>query len=384
MLYICKLNKKEPMKNTFMVLLLAVLYLLLPMATTDAQVSRNAELERLLRVLPIGVDSIHDGVNRFNVRGRDIVVTSRCGQVQTVGYLLFSDETRRAMPVAVANFLEGYFLRIDHPQADRPSARMMREDHFYFLYGSQSVVATLRPDDDFALESDGRRYTATWRRNGRRTLSVHFPASHELLSSETKVESEQNLETDMLAAQPVADEAVDEGDLLSTAQPGFLIKKGNTHLNRLFASDTYYRRQDGDIKLVADADHPLETVANMLVSPAFTPSRTMTVKQVMYGFKTKEFDTSLSQWIAFCLSTGCQIYYGMESLNEQAVKATVIAVNPAENYNHVLAVDVPTAALTDSSVSIRARLDAYVPMHNVTRLLEPYKSQSKVKRTYTP
>ena len=335
-------------------------------------------------MMQIDVDSLHEGQNVVSVRGRDVILRCFHGQVQNVGYRLFSDDMRRAIHSPVLDFLERYFLQLDFPQPDRPSSRMAREDRFHFLKGSLSTVKNLRPDDDLSIDSDSRCYTVTWQRSGQTILSVHFPANHELISGETKIESEQNIEADILHAINHKEVNVNDADLSPTIQNGYLKKHGNTYLNRLFLSDLYYQRQNDTLFLVADDSHPLETTANMLVSRSFSPSRKMKMEQVLYGFKRKTFETTLRQWIIFCENSGCELYYGIESFDGQVVRATVLAVNTSENYNHVLLADIPMAAITDSSVPVSARLDAYVPMHNIKNLFGQFQNKSERQKKYVP
>lgn len=343
---------------------------------------RSAELQRLAGVLHICADSLHEGTNNFRVSGRSVKLRCQQGRVQTIGYHLFTDEMKSAVGTPILDFLERYFLQLDYPHADRPSSRMALEDRFRFLSGTQAVVGTIRPGDDFALDHEHHQYTATWRRNGKKILSVQFPANHELISGETKVESEQNMEADIQMAAGKSIETISASQLSATSQSAYFVRRGNTYCNNLFASNLYYQRQDSSFVLVSDANHPLETAANMLLCHSFHPDHKLVVEQTLYGFKKKRFETSLSQWIAYCKNNGCKLYYGIETYNEQRIKATVIAVNEAENFNHVLQTEIPMTALADSTVPVSAVLSAFVPMHNVRHLFGQYKSSNKKQKHY--
>ena len=71
---------------------------------------RSSELKRLTLMMQINVDSLHEGQNVVSVRGRDVILRCFHGQVQNVGYRLFSDDMRRAIHSPVLDFLERYFL----------------------------------------------------------------------------------------------------------------------------------------------------------------------------------------------------------------------------------------------------------------------------------
>lgn len=79
-------------------------------------VFRTAELQRLASVLHICADSLHEGTNTFTVEGRSLRLRCQQGRVQTIGCHLFTDETRSALGTPIPDFLERYFLQLDHPQ----------------------------------------------------------------------------------------------------------------------------------------------------------------------------------------------------------------------------------------------------------------------------
>jgi hypothetical protein len=142
----------------------------------------------------------------------------------------------------------------------------------------------------------------------------------------------------------------------------------------LFTSDLYYERRDSVLQLICDEAHPLESAANLMLSAEGTADCVLNVKQVMYGYKKKTFDVPLRNWIAYCLKGGCELYFAAESLDEKEIRATVIAVNIAENYNHVIFVDIPLSVIRQRGGEIVARLESFIPMHNVQNLFAKYKT----------
>ena len=135
--------------------------------------------------------------------------------------------------------------------------------------------------------------------------------------------------------------------------------------------------------LVSDVSHPLESVANMIINPASRSTLNLKIQQVLYGYKKKNFDVPLNKWIAYCMDNGCELYYGIESFDNETVKATVIAVNTAENYNHILYVIIPVKTIENGEGDISGTLQTFIPMHNVTSLLAQYnKIEKKRKRQY--
>jgi len=335
---------------------------------------RSKEVERLVTMLRVTPDSLAEGINMLNVRGRRVKVLLNERVVTFVGYDLFSDELKSLARTPILNFLERYFLQLDYPDADRPAANMMREDRFRFDVGRLATVAMLTEDDAFSYGFENKRYVATWTREGEPLLAVSFPAEHELISGENKKEAELNVERDIKQSPIDGVPPVNEAVLQPTIQENYLVKRGSTYMKDLFTSDLYYERRDSVLQLICDEAHPLESAANLMLSAEGTADCVLNVKQVMYGYKKKTFDVPLRNWIAYCLKGGCELYFAAESLDEKEIRATVIAVNIAENYNHVIFVDIPLSVIRQRGGEIVARLESFIPMHNVQNLFAKYKT----------
>lgn len=238
---------------------------------------------------------------------------------------------------------------------------MLRDDQFRFLKGNLSSIGEIRPTDDFAFNNDNHRYTATWNREGQVLLSVSFPVEYELISGENKIEAEDNLLSDIKKAR------------VSHRSPLTTHPSESTYINGCFSNRLYY--QQG--KLISSSNHPAETLANMMLSCQARGQYDINVTQISYGFQKKIFQVPLRQWIAFCQNSGCQLYFGVEDINEQGdISAVVLAVNQAENYNHVLTISTNTEVIDARKGVIETRLYPYVPAHNVLNMFADYRKSN--------
>ncbi len=341
---------------------------------------RSLKLKHLVSALHLNIDTLHDGINTLQLNNRPIRVKLFKQQVVSVGYELFPEELKAAAKTPIMDFLERYFLLLDYPEADRPRDRMMREDRFKFEKGNLSTVASLRSDDAFSFNYQLRRYEATWSRDGQPLLSVSFPAEHELLCGENKIETENNVEVDIITTNTDTAQPVNENYLSKTAHnDNYYVKKGSSYLHEQLTSTLYYQREEGSYKLLSDVSHPLESAANLMLSPATQSDCQLRIHQLLYGNKRKDFEVPLRNWISYCLNNGCELYFGPESLTGDAVKASVIAVNNAENYNHVLFVNIPLSTIEQGKGVIEGRLETFIPMHNVRDIFAKYKKNKKVQ-----
>ena len=318
-------------------------------------VFRTAELQRLATVLAIDPATLQEGYNYLDADRQSLVVTKTNHTVSHIGLRLFNEDMRKMGETSVMDFLERYFLQLKYPPKVTSAKNMIRDDQFQFITGTLQTVGELKPTDVFSLNYDKRLYTASWTREGQPLLVVSFPVEYELISGENKIEAENHLQTDILATN-ITNEA----------------PKPAAELGKPFESFSGKLYQQRGV-LIYSERHPAETVANMMISQQIKGAFDLSLTQMSYGFKKTTFSVPLRQWISFCQNHGCQLYVGIEDVKENGdVSAVVLAVNEAENYNHVLTLTVPSDMIRTRQGQIDARIYPYVPTHNVANLFAAY------------
>ena len=318
-------------------------------------VFRTAELQRLATVLAIDPATLQEGYNYLDADRQSLVVTKTNHTVSHIGLRLFNEGMRKMGDTPVMDFLERYFLQLKYPPKVTSAKNMIRDDQFHFVTGTLQTVGELKSTDIFSLNYDKRLYTASWTREDQPLLVVSFPVEYELISGENKIEAENHLQADILATN-ITNEA----------------PKPATELGKPFErfSGKLYQQRGA---LIYSERHPAETVANMMISQQIKGTFDLNFTQVSYGFKKTTFTVPLRQWISFCQNHGCQLYVGIEDVKENGdVSAVVLAVNEAENYNHVLTLTVPSDMIRTRQGQIDARIYPYVPTHNVANLFAAY------------
>ena len=364
-----------------------VVILLLCTEVVMAVTFRSQELKALAGRAGISTTGLTEGYNYTQVGGRKVYVRVSDGRVDNIGYVIFSDLLRNDGRQRVLNdFLERYFLLLNYPPADHSVKHMLRDDRFKFVYGTMATVATLHPGDGFGYSTDDKIYVATWTRGGQELLTVTFPMEYQLLMGVSKSEAEDGFEYELTRQQRTEWQLAepDVAALTPSPQPFYYTCEGGWYLRKGISANTYYCRKSGQrYQLVNDVSHPAETAANMMLSGALAGDYRLDVTQVLYGFKNKQFSVPLRQWIAMCESTGCTLYFGIESVDHEAVCASVFAVNEQEYYNHVMSVTIPLSVIDNRQGTIKARLHTYVPMHNALMLTRDHsKKRSKNKKIY--
>jgi len=339
-----------------------ILYIIIGMVvlTASAQTQfRTSELERLVTTLNVAVAALPEGYSHPVANGLLLTTHIKENTLDHIGLQLFSDELRVAGHSPVFDFLERYFLQLKYPPVVKTASNMIRDDQFRFLIGNMATVDQLLTTDDFAFSNDNSRYTATWSRQGRTLLSVSFPVEYELISGENKIEAEDNLLSDIKSTviTRVADSPT----------------QADSYINECFSNRLYFNKGS----LIVSGLHPAESSANIMLSTNTKGRYDIQMTQISYGFQKKIFQVPLRQWIAFCKNSGCQLYFGIDNIHDGGeVSAVVIAVNQAENYNHVLTVNIPSQTIAQHQGTIEARLYPYIPTHNVLNMFANYRKSN--------
>ena len=345
------------MKRTILYILLGLI-ILLPVSAEPS--FRTAELERLAQKLAIDTTGLPEGYSHPIANGVKLTVHLSGQTIDHVGLYLFPDEMRQMDKSPVFDFLERYFLQLKYPPRSKSMSNMIRDDQFKFLNGSLSSVDNILLTDGFSYNYDNHYYVATWNRKDSILLSVSFPVEYELISGENKIEAEDNLPFDIRNTKVE----------IPTGKPS---AKKDHYLSKDYTNRLYLSKGE----LVLSEKHPLESAANMMLSLQTGGDFNINITQLSYGFKKTVFEVPLKQWIAFCQDHGCELYFGVENLtNKNEVECVVMAVNTAENYNHVLTAKISSDILEPKSGTIEARLYPYVPTHNVLNMFTNYRKSN--------
>ena len=346
-------------------ILFALLFLSVSCSMAAEQLTyRTKELHRLATILSIKGTQLQEGSNQITVNGTLLSVRVNRHEVEHIGIFLFSEDIRKADHSPVFDFLERYFLQLKYPPVVKSASMMTRDDQFQFIHGSLSMVEKLLPTDVFMYNYDRYRYTASWSRNGKPLLSVSFPVEYQLMSGENKIEAENLLMSD-IQNTPVTSQGYDKSS-----------SSNDTYINNDFSTRLYFSKG----QLISSLSHPAETAANIMLSPFVEGSYRLQITQRKYGFQKTTFEVPLLQWLAFCKSHGCRLYFGVENITDDGtVTAVVIAVNTAENYNHVLTATLTPDIIGQQGGLIRAQLYPFIPTHSVMNLFSKTYKKSKKK-----
>lgn len=340
---------------------------------------RTETLRRLAKDLQLSPYTIPEGFSCKTIDGSCLSLIKNDEIVTHIGYHLFSEESHTASNSDVLSFVERIFLQLMYP-GDRSQNWLLRDYKLKFEKGGLSNVKNILPDDVFSISIiAGKKANAVWSRKNIPFIDFSFPMEYSLLSGEDKVEAENHFANDIMKSSLYEDYCPSPNNklLTETSQRNYFINKGNSYIDMRLNSDTYYQLIDGKLSLLLDVAFPAESCANLFLDAGTSGDYQLHFTQILYGFKQKQFSVPLRQWLNFCKIQGCRLYFGIEKVLSTEVRASVIAVNELAGYNHVMFVKIPFKVVDDKAGEIEAQIHAYVPMHNVTNLFEPYKFRKK-------
>lgn len=372
------------MSNIGMKFIFYLLFSLVSVSSFYAQYKTN-KLEEIAKQIQLETNSNRlEGLHSVQSwRGYPIVICVDGEHiVDHIGLRLFNRNVARDKDMTIIfDFVERYLLELILVNNKEQIATLLRDDKVVLEYGDFSDLKLI--SDSSLLEitqSDTRTYHISWinDKNKKTIYSLSFPIQYDLILGMNKIEIENKLADEVRSHAynvKVAD-MVRKEDLLPAPQANYYIKQGNKYILEALNSNLYYKKDaKKGFHLLLDENHPIESLANLMISDNIENNYQIEITQNKYGQQIERFSVPLKQWIRYCIDSGCVAYFGVESQSENEIKASVVMENRKLAYNHVFYLSFDKALLRKPNDTIRGKLHAYIPTHNVTDLF--YSSKAK-------
>lgn len=335
---------------------------------------RTPELKRLAQIVGVDEKALIPGTNHI---GNYTLILDDSMTVRNVGLNLFSEEVKQMGNRQVLDFVERYFLQLAHPAPNSSADLMIKSDGIIFQKGKWQDIKKITSSMPFNLSYHLMRYTVSWSAKDV-NLSFSFPGKYQLISGENLIEAESNLPQDILQTVILNRSNMTEGEMKPSSSKDFFVKKGTWLYTESLNGDTYFKKlANGEFEPVVDPAYIKESVSDILLCPDAAEPFLLDVTMHCYGFKDVTFSVPVSRWISYCIQKGCTMYCGVESVTNDGVKATLLAVNQELNFNHLLSVNVPLETIELGKGTIKADLHAFIPTHNIINLKGKYKKSKK-------
>lgn len=288
---------------------------------------------------------------------------------------LFSDETKTAYPSAVYDFLERYLYEIDSLQTANPVIfERLNSDKVIFKKGNAGVARDISPDTPCTVRLVGDKfYESIWYDfSGNEVLHIVFPVNYELILGMSKNKIEKTMKSRLLS-MPKSFVVDKSGNLnLVEYENGVFVPANSSFLDiESLNTNVYYSKTDGvdEERPIFDSLRLAYSAANLLQGfISDCGSYRLNIYQNLYDFKHEEYTISLSQWLNYCREMHAVVYAGVEEEREDGIKMLLLVHSRDLGFRHMLSVILPWNFVDKPNATLKARLYAFIPIHNVTAI----------------
>lgn len=330
-------------------------------------------------------EGTHYKITTYNKLPLTIIVSN--GEVCHIGYSVFTPMQRKALPTEPLNFIERYALLLDVPTRRlRTLQQQLEEDKVMFTKGSFKTLPTFINDTTFSISlqnESSKCHVLTWNKDGETVCQVFFPLQYELLAGMPLEEIEQGVKRRIMrTAIPQADtlQLLEDSTLLPSLTKEYYLRRGDSYYFAELNSNKYYEKvaqkevHRSLYRLLFNHRYRRESLANILTTTDVPNNYRLKVKQRTYNYTDSIFEVPLTQWISFCINEGCTPYFALISEDGNTADCELVMNNWQLGYNHVMRLKVDISDMDSRSGLITARLNAYIPTHNIKYL---FKEQNK-------
>ncbi|MBO4802010.1 MAG: hypothetical protein J5545_09135 [Bacteroidaceae bacterium] len=284
---------------------------------------------------------------------------------------LFSPELRQAAgrQALIMDFVEHYFNDLFTKSAEMRATKMA-DDKVFFRKGRPEDLRHLADTIPFSITFHDKFYEVSWSQADEPFITMVFPAKYDLILGLSQDEVQKRTKDYILAAPP-RDSLVTVPDSLTLTADSLLISKHSFLELESLTDATYYiynKVYAPDTVPVFDSHYPEASAANLFMGIIHNKDYRLYVEQSLYGMKTVSYTLALSQWLNYCAEQQLQVFFAVEEVREDGIKALVIAHSRELNYNHLLSVIIPDHFIDREGIVLKARMTPFIPTHNIKNL----------------
>lgn len=305
-------------------------------------------------------------------QGRPIYLrTNSFGDVAQLGYRLFPSaikEQHKGIPVF--DFLERYLLELDLRLDGKEAPLRMDIDQVTVVKGSLQMLHQLKSQAQIQLNVDEitRKMYRVEVVIGQQVLTVVIPADSQLLYGGNIIELEQSFVDGINRIIAISPEAlINNWDAVQAQRSkNLLVIDGGYYRIEDIRGDIYLTVRRGQRQLLLDRRSPMHSVSNMMLTGVSPYGADLRIDFHVYGNSRYQRQTTLQQFVDYCKSEGCQLYFGTKTLTTTELTGTLFAYNEKYAYTHMLSVTVPLTVLESANSLITGHAYVYVPLHDIT------------------
>ncbi len=282
----------------------------------------------------------------------------------------------------VCNFLNRYLNEALQWNAKEPTlAQKMQDDKFLVLEGNLDNIYRFDSSTTMSLHRyEDKAYEAKWISQSETLLRVAFPIQFELILGRTQKELEPKLQNYITQSEQIKHFELPTLNATPNEQGIYYSQpQVNYQIAELTNGSYYYLRNDS-LRPVMDSDFVVYSLSNLFQIPIQGKDMLIRVQQSVYGFQQLEYTIQLSQWQNYCRNEGLTQYVAVEESLGEAWKVLIVAESKDLAFNHILSVLVPKTIFSDKETTLYAKINAFIPTHNLKELYQ--QNNPTKKHTY--
>ena len=319
-----------------------------------------------LDTLPVGV------TNTYSYKNHPLTIRkNQWGEIEHIGLQLFPQMYRQAHPLPIYDFLERYLLaRLATPNNTEDAVKA-QWDRVSFSIGTAATALKIDTTIVFNNEYvEMHVYRVSWIKDDKKILEMSFDMDYQLLLGCDAVELEHRLIRRIARFKANVSHALNQKMLpLDGVEYTF---QDSYYMSPMVRNDIYYTRKSKKKPwmLVDDVARATKTINNWMISPASNNELPLEMTLDKYGYEVDSLLTTYRTWQQYCMSEGCQPYYGLKNKKDGVYEGTVFMINRTGGYLHLLSIGIPERALQSrKGTKANARMYAYIPLYNVSAQL---------------
>lgn len=380
-----------------------VLCILLSRTQSPAQVFHTEKLKQAVEVLGINkdIDSLSSNHTYFVKLNDGQTIDMRVSTNKTVEHIgipLFNDSIRLLNPSPVYDFLEYALLNWKYTIV--PNKLYLSK--VIFKLGNWNTLLTNKLDDcDCSIENiDDKLYVVTWKRGTDDIAIVGVPVDYELLYNDNRRVIERDfvkqLSNHLAPANYRNQHSVKENDLKIYGTEGLFVIEGQSYLLPELNQNNYYvfktitqevdtilngdlvsmTLEDVAIVPVVDADHPIESFANIILcNDSVVPEAQLELDIHFSDYRHQQLSMPLCQLKDCCKEQGGELFFACSSIDDEFIKGTLIVKNTSRGYNHLFSLCMNRNSITDKNLLIKAQGYLFIPSITKERLFSKVPSK---------
>lgn len=299
-------------------------------------------------------------------------------------FCLFPKEIKSERPSYLYDFLERYLFELDSLSQKKVDIKQrIKDDGVCFLVGSPNTARKIKTDFPFSINrTENRFYQVTWMDvEGTPILDITFPVQFELILGKPKVQMEEMI-FDHLKSQSTSyhSNSCEKVTLFNLEDGCFRQLDIKSYYVDSLNDAEYYIQNSDSIIPVFDNKYMNYSAANLMRGIIDScDSYQLYIEQALYGFQSKTYLITLSQWLNYCRWLNLHVYFSIDEEREDGMTALLIAQSEELGFNHMMSLIIPYNFIDNQKSVLKARLNAFIPINNVKDLYQKYTEKPKKK-----